>query len=181
MSTFSLILPDQHPTSTLPAAATDMMSTTPSDLKGLRRRLDEIDDNLLSLVTAKADEGTLTIGSKGNYSTSSGGLKVTITAPNVDGLSIDGSGSATLTGVHSSNLDLDVSGSVALNSAHLNVSLGYQPTVGTALTILNNDGIDAVSGTFTGLPEGQIFRWQPAHFRPTFKSRTKAAMEMTLY
>src|SRR5207237_3184930 len=54
MSTFSLILPSPHPTSTPSAAATDIMSVTPSDLKGLRRRLDEIDDKLQDLLIDRA-------------------------------------------------------------------------------------------------------------------------------
>src|SRR5207245_4979220 len=56
--------PARHPTSTLPAAATDMMSTTPSDLKGLRRRLDEIDDNLQDLLIDRAEIVALVAASK---------------------------------------------------------------------------------------------------------------------
>src|SRR5207248_6970234 len=40
--------------STPSAAATDIMSVTPSDLKGLRRRLDEIDDKLQDLLIDRA-------------------------------------------------------------------------------------------------------------------------------
>jgi chorismate mutase / prephenate dehydratase len=54
MSTFSLILPGRDPTSNPPAAANEAMSSTPSDLKGLRRRLDEIDDRLQDLLIDRA-------------------------------------------------------------------------------------------------------------------------------
>jgi chorismate mutase/prephenate dehydratase len=54
MSTFSLILPNRDPTSTPPAAANEAMSSTPPDLKGLRRRLDEIDDRLQDLLIDRA-------------------------------------------------------------------------------------------------------------------------------
>src|SRR5215471_4372675 len=55
MSTFSLISRNLHPTSVPPAAATHIMSVNPSDLKGLRRRLDEIDDKLQDLLIDRAE------------------------------------------------------------------------------------------------------------------------------
>src|SRR5690242_16064904 len=64
MSMFSLILPSPHPTSTPPDAATDMMLATPSDLKGLRRRLDEIDDKLQDLLIDRAEIVALVAASK---------------------------------------------------------------------------------------------------------------------
>ncbi len=51
---------------------------------------------------------------------------------------------------------LDLAGMVAL-AGTLNVSLGFAPMVGSAFTIINNDGTDAVSGTFTALAEGATF------------------------
>jgi fibronectin-binding autotransporter adhesin len=52
---------------------------------------------------------------------------------------------------------LNVHGSVALNNATLAVSLGFTPAVGNSFLIINNDGADAVSGTFNGLSEGSSF------------------------
>lgn len=51
---------------------------------------------------------------------------------------------------------LAVSGSVTINplGAALQVNLGSTPAVGDAFTIVANDGADAVSGTFVGLPQG---------------------------
>ena len=50
---------------------------------------------------------------------------------------------------------LNVIGEVHLGGATLNPSLGFLPTNGLAhYRIINNDGNDAVVGTFAGLPEG---------------------------
>jgi autotransporter-associated beta strand protein len=49
---------------------------------------------------------------------------------------------------------VDVTGTVNLGGATLNVVLGFTPSPGDVFTIINNDGTDAVSGTFAGLAEG---------------------------
>src|SRR5207249_2319914 len=49
---------------------------------------------------------------------------------------------------------LNVTGAVNLASCALNISLGYAPASGDKFTIINNDGADAITGTFAGLPEG---------------------------
>jgi chorismate mutase/prephenate dehydratase len=64
MSTFSLILSRRNPTSTPPLAATKAMSSTPLDLKGLRRRLDEIDDRLQDLLIERAEVVSLVAATK---------------------------------------------------------------------------------------------------------------------
>lgn len=52
-----------------------------------------------------------------------------------------------------------VTGTVSLSGAILHTTLlsGYIPAVGTSLTIIDNDGADAVMGTFNGLAEGATF------------------------
>ena len=50
----------------------------------------------------------------------------------------------------------------------LNVSLGFGPTTGNGFTIINNDGIDAVTGTFTGLPEGAMFTGGGVQFQISY-------------
>ncbi|HEU0009068.1 MAG TPA: autotransporter-associated beta strand repeat-containing protein [Verrucomicrobiae bacterium] len=52
---------------------------------------------------------------------------------------------------------LSVNGSVALNNAVLSVTLGFTPALGDSFTIINNDGVDAVAGRFSGLPQGATF------------------------
>jgi len=49
---------------------------------------------------------------------------------------------------------LDVNGLVTLSNADLSVSWGFVPAKGDAFTIIDNDGADAVVGTFNGVAEG---------------------------
>ncbi len=49
---------------------------------------------------------------------------------------------------------LNVTGTVNLAGAALNVNLGFTPAVGSAFMLIQNDGKDAVVGTFAGLPQG---------------------------
>jgi autotransporter-associated beta strand protein len=49
---------------------------------------------------------------------------------------------------------LKVSGVVTLGSAALALAGGFAATPGTTITLIDNGGIDAVSGTFAGLAEG---------------------------
>ena len=51
---------------------------------------------------------------------------------------------------------VDVTGTVDL-AGTLDVVLGYAPEVGDAFMIIDNDAVDAVSGTFSGLAEGGTF------------------------
>jgi autotransporter-associated beta strand protein len=52
---------------------------------------------------------------------------------------------------------LNVTGTVSLGGATLNPTLGYAAVRGDTFVIINNDGADAVVGTFSGLAEGSIF------------------------
>jgi uncharacterized repeat protein (TIGR01451 family) len=52
---------------------------------------------------------------------------------------------------------LNVTGTVTLGNATLNVVLGFIPSAGQVFTIINNDLVDPVGGTFNGLPEGTTF------------------------
>lgn len=52
---------------------------------------------------------------------------------------------------------LNVTGTVSLGSATLNVTTGYAPGMGDSMVIVNNDGADAVTGTFAGLPNLATF------------------------
>ncbi len=48
----------------------------------------------------------------------------------------------------------NVTGSVNLTGATLAASVGYSPVYNDSYTIISNDGADAVTGTFAGLPNG---------------------------
>src|SRR5207247_1242804 len=49
---------------------------------------------------------------------------------------------------------LAVTGMVNLGGSTLALSFGFTSSVGTAFTIINNDGTDAISGTFSNMQEG---------------------------
>ncbi len=51
----------------------------------------------------------------------------------------------------------NVSGAVGLGNATLSLNLGFTPVTSDPFTIINNDGTDAVTGTFNELAEGAIF------------------------
>jgi hypothetical protein len=50
---------------------------------------------------------------------------------------------------------LNVHGTVNLAGITLNTSLNYNSSVNDQYVIVNNDGTDAVTGTFNGLPQGK--------------------------
>jgi fibronectin-binding autotransporter adhesin len=52
---------------------------------------------------------------------------------------------------------LNVRGSVNLTGLSLQSTLNYTSTAGQPYTLVNNDGSDAVTGTFTGLPQNKKF------------------------
>ncbi|HUG70323.1 MAG TPA: Calx-beta domain-containing protein, partial [Pirellulaceae bacterium] len=47
-----------------------------------------------------------------------------------------------------------VTGTIELNGGTLDVDLGYVPQLGDRFTIISNDGVDPVVGTFADLPQG---------------------------
>ncbi|MCR9200590.1 MAG: hypothetical protein NXI04_18285, partial [Planctomycetaceae bacterium] len=54
---------------------------------------------------------------------------------------------------------VNVTGTVTLSGGSLSVDVlpPYNPAVGDSYVIINNDGVDAVTGTFAGLAEGAVF------------------------
>ncbi|WZO99892.1 Ig-like domain repeat protein [Isosphaeraceae bacterium EP7] len=67
---------------------------------------------------------------------------------------------------------LDANGTVNLGGSTLSLSLGMIPTVGDTYTIINNDAVDAVIGTFDGLPEGTVFAYQGQPFKISYVGGT---------
>ncbi|MFL5328296.1 MAG: beta strand repeat-containing protein [Gemmataceae bacterium] len=59
---------------------------------------------------------------------------------------------------------LTVKGTVQLGGASLFVSLGVAPTANQVLKIIDNDGTDAISGTFNGLSEGALINIDGVNF-----------------
>ena len=66
-----------------------------------------------------------------------------------------------------------VNGAVTLGgSPYLNVSLGFTPSLGQIFVIALNDGADAVSGTFSGLPQNATFNLGPYPFQISYIGKT---------
>ncbi len=60
---------------------------------------------------------------------------------------------------------LNVRGTVTLSNQTLSVSLNFPSALGNQFVIINNDGNDAVTGVFTGRPEGSTFAAGGEQFR----------------
>jgi fibronectin-binding autotransporter adhesin len=67
---------------------------------------------------------------------------------------------------------LNVTGTVNLGGATLSLAVGTIPVNGDRFTIIKNDGTDAVTGTFAGLPEGAIFSSQGQLFKISYVGGT---------
>jgi hypothetical protein len=68
--------------------------------------------------------------------------------------------------VTSNNPTIHVAGAVSLNGATLGAvyNSNFMPTVGQQFTLIDNDGTDAVSGTFAGKPEGSTVTFGTTRF-----------------
>jgi autotransporter-associated beta strand protein len=60
---------------------------------------------------------------------------------------------------------LNVRGTNQLGGSTLHVSVGFPPAEGDRFTIINNDGSEAIVGTFAGLPNGSVFTADGLQFR----------------
>ncbi|MCB1502084.1 MAG: autotransporter-associated beta strand repeat-containing protein, partial [Bauldia sp.] len=67
-----------------------------------------------------------------------------------------------------------VTGTVSLGGADLDGDVigGFVPSVGNAFTVIDNDGVDAVAGTFAGLAEGAKFVLDQRAMTITYKGGT---------
>jgi autotransporter-associated beta strand protein len=52
---------------------------------------------------------------------------------------------------------INVTGSVNLTGSTLSLTLGYTPAINDSMTLINNDGTDAIIGTFNGLAQNATF------------------------
>src|SRR5262249_12925042 len=62
-----------------------------------------------------------------------------------------------------------VMGGVSLGNATLEVSLGFTPALDDRFILINNDGHDAIEGTFQGLPEDTLVTVGGQQFRITYE------------
>lgn len=51
---------------------------------------------------------------------------------------------------------IQVTGTVSLGGASFSPTVAFAPAAGTVLRIIDNDGVDPIVGTFSGLPEGAV-------------------------
>jgi hypothetical protein len=115
----------------------------------------QIDGGTLSLSRASIGKvtvtggGTLGLDVTSTTSTSNTGDLTFVSAPGDPA-------QLSLTGSVVNNVAANVTGSVTLANAKLVLNTGGPPPAGSVLTIVGNDGTDAVAGTFLGLPEGAI-------------------------
>ena len=99
-------------------------------------------------------------GTVGAVTVNGGGLQLTeggAAAGNAGSVALTGAATLAIGGAAPAVLgQLRVTGSVTLGGATLALQLPllFPAAAGTDLTILDNDGADAVTGTFAGLPEG---------------------------
>ena len=117
-----------------------------------------------AMITPGASPGILTCGNFNANAVGGGTLAV-----DLNGIS-PGSG----------HDQVNVRGTVNLTGLTLNGSLGFAPAVGTSFTIINNDGTDAVIGTFTGLPQDAEFDIGGGLFQISYIGGTGNDMVLTL-
>jgi hypothetical protein len=97
-------------------------------------------------------------GSTGHISLLAGGhlCLCTLTTKGITGTGAANEIRADLTSP-TNNQHITMVGALSLTNTVLNVSLFYQPQQDTAFTLVSNDGVDPVQGTFLGLANGANF------------------------
>lgn len=63
---------------------------------------------------------------------------------------------------------LIVTGTVTINGATLDLDIAAKPADATDFTLIDNDGVDLVTGTFAGLSEGAIFKAGNTYFQISY-------------
>src|SRR5688572_14341465 len=119
----------------------------------------------INVSTCCNNQHTLAILTTGNLTATSGtiGFDVVTTTP--------GSG----------HDQLAVNGTVTLNNPSLQITyLAAPPAAGASFVIIANDGVDPVSGTFAGLPEGATFTVDTTSLQITYAGGTGNDVVLTV-
>jgi fibronectin-binding autotransporter adhesin len=123
-----------------------------------------VNNTIASNVTV--DGGTLSgSGSTGSLTVHDGGTVAPGNSPGILGVVGDltlAMGSTFLVDLNGTAVgkqydQLQVMGSVSLDDATLSLNLGFVSVPGTMFTIISNDLVDSITGTFAALPEGAKF------------------------
>lgn len=122
------------------------------------------DDQPLSPVTVLAGAALDGIGTVGHLHAESGAtvspgiFHIPFTYPlTTSNVVMDAGSTLRIRLQNTSNTVLNARGTVTLNNPNLVLHFGEVPKVGDTYTIVQNDGVDAVVGTFAGLPNGQFY------------------------
>ena len=78
------------------------------------------------------------------------------------------------------NSQLQVSGGVSLGGSALDIELLFIPSPADGFVIIENDGADAVVGTFAGLPEAAVFTRTGLTWRITYAGGDGNDVALTL-
>ena len=127
-----------------------------------------LDAAAVSTTGSQTYQGNATVAAGVNPALTTGGAAVTFQSDLALGdqtLTVNGNAAYTLTNTADLQIDLGgssafgsvaVTGSVALNGAALTLTraAGFVAANGAQFILISNDGVDPVSGTFAGLPEG---------------------------
>ncbi len=116
-----------------------------------------------------ANTATLRPGGTGTAGTFSTGA-ATIAAGGTLAADVTGTGAAD---------QLDVTGSVTVTGSTLSVNSVTAPGPGNSVTIVANDGVDAVVGTFTGLAEGAVLAAGTERYRVSYVGGTGNDIALT--
>ncbi|PXW94007.1 uncharacterized protein DUF4347 [Sphaerotilus hippei] len=86
----------------------------------------------------------------------------------IGGLALDSGDPMVIKLTGNGTTPLNAVGTVALNGTPLTLDLDYTPALGDQITLLANDGGDAITGTFAGKPEGASFYVEGQLFRISY-------------
>ena len=79
---------------------------------------------------------------------------------------------------------LTVTGTVSLGGCEFYgvfyTNATFQPSVGTQFMLIQNDGNDPINGTFSGLPEGAVFKFGGRQWQITYKGGTGNDLLLTM-
>jgi autotransporter-associated beta strand protein len=115
--------------------------------------------------------GTVTVGSGANIAPGNGGNTTAILTTGALTLAPTSNFLVDINGTTAGTQydQLNVKGTVTISGSNLVVTVGGTLTLGDKYTIINNDGMDAVSGTFAGLAEGATFSSGGDSFRISYQ------------
>ena len=129
----------------------------------------------VTVLTGATLRGTGTIG--GTVTIDAGGTLAPGLSPgiiNTGNLSLGGATAIEILGptLGTQYDNINVTGTVTIAGGTLSLTGAYVPALGDVFTIVSNDGADAVTGTFVGLPEGATVVFNGVNLRLSYAGGT---------